>query len=93
MFAAVKQGPEQRPDGVIDSGGLAVVDVRGLHYPLTAALASASTSRNIQLSIDGADWFDAPLDAVTDVGIVLAILSPVRFVRFAGAPGDEWGIT
>ena len=43
MFAALKPGPEQQPDGVIDDSGLAVVDVRGLHYPLTAALLTYTT--------------------------------------------------
>jgi hypothetical protein len=69
------------------------VDVSSFHPPpITAVFNSTATNRAIQLSVDGNTFFTPQYDSATAGQLVVSIMSPVSFVQFTGASGDQWGL-
>jgi hypothetical protein len=93
MFENHRDGPHEENAGTLDATGVRVLDVRGMWCPLTVSLASAADVRRIELSNDGATWFDGVLDLIADDQIAIVLQAPLRSVRLTGEPGDTWGIS
>jgi hypothetical protein len=92
MFARLRPGPPEQTENALPSSGVRVVDLRGLHYPVTATLISAASDRAISISPDGTHWHAAQLDEITPELIAFGIMAPVGYLRFVGDPGDVWSI-
>lgn len=93
MFVQQHPGPLIEVSGVLPSSGTMDLDVRGLWCPVTISLASAASGRRIELSNDGATWFDGALDLIADDQLAIVLHAPLRAVRMTGVVGDVWGIT
>ena len=68
------------------------MDATKLAYPCSVQFASSNASRAIDLSIDGTNYFTPTYDVVASAQLVVAVLAPVRNIRFTGAANDVWVI-
>ena len=66
------------------------VPINALEFPVTVTLKSSEAGAKIELSVDGVEFFEPEYDHNSATQKVVAIISPINFVKFTGAAGDDY---
>ena len=79
-------------NGLLPASAVETVKVSRETFPCTATLKSSAGGRKIELSTDGVEFYTPAYDVTTATMLVVAILSPVAYIKLTGAAGDAWGV-
>lgn len=69
-----------------------VTSGQDMAFPATVTLTSADGTRKIELSTDGINFFQPTYDTTAAAFIAVAVLSPVRAIKFTGLTTDTYTI-
>lgn len=78
--------------GTLDSSGTWTAGIANATLPGTLTFTSTATSRKLELSQDGINFYTPTYDVqgTTAAQIIVAFNAPCAQARFAGTPGDVW---
>lgn len=85
--------PETFASGQFPDSNPIIVVMAGASLPSMLQLASASTTRRIEVSADNMlTWEQPPPDVATTTKLAVRITAPITHTRFTGVASDKYAV-